>query len=103
MYNIRHKCIDWSGSASSLTRCCSSTEGMTDVGSLTDDPRFARPSQGDYRLKSGSRCIDAGLNQAWMAGATDLDGNARIHGRRSIVDIGCYEFNRSVGTTLFVQ
>ena len=80
-----------------------STEGMTDVGSLTDDPLFVRPSQGDYRLKSGSRCIDAGLNLAWMAGATDLDGNARIYARRHIVDIGCYEFSRPMGMTLFLQ
>ena len=94
---------DWSGTASVFSHCCSSTSGMTGAGCLTDDPRFAGPPRGDYRLKSGSRCIDAGINQAWMAGATDLDGNARIYGRRSIVDIGCYEFSRSMGTTLFVQ
>jgi len=45
---------------------------------------------GDYHLLEGSPCIDAGTNLDWMAGATNLDGNPRIHD--GWADMGCYEF-----------
>jgi hypothetical protein len=47
----------------------------------------------DYRLSTGSPCIDAGRNDVWMWGATDLDGNPRIFPGASSweVDIGAYE------------
>jgi len=38
----------------------------------------------------GSPCIDTGAIMPWMTGATDLDGNPRIHDGQ--VDMGCYEF-----------
>jgi hypothetical protein len=48
----------------------------------------------DYRLAAGSPCIDAGMNEDWMWGTVDLDGNPRIfYGRFSkTVDMGAYEY-----------
>lgn len=57
-------------------------------GCIADEPVFADST--DFRLLEGSPCINAGTNLVWMAGASDLDGNPRIHGSR--VDMGCYEF-----------
>ncbi len=50
---------------------------------------FRNPEAGDWRIRCGSSCHDAGTFQSWMDGAIDLDGNARVfHGT---VDLGCYE------------
>lgn len=50
---------------------------------------FRNPEDGDWRIRYGSSCRDAGAFQPWMDGAIDLDGNARVfHGT---VDLGCYE------------
>ncbi len=51
----------------------------------------APTTAGDYRLQSGSPCIDAGDNGFISSGiSTDLDGNLRI--ANSTVDMGTYEF-----------
>lgn len=59
------------------------------AGNITNDPQFVNAAAGNYRLIQTSPCINAGTNQAWMIGATDLDGNPRILGER--VDMGAYE------------
>ncbi|NLF39797.1 hypothetical protein GX586_10150 [bacterium] len=59
-------------------------------GNTNADPLFVNAALGDFRLLGGSLCIDRGTNLPWMAGATDLDGNPRIHD--GTVDMGCYEF-----------
>ncbi|NLF39796.1 PKD domain-containing protein [bacterium] len=41
------------------------------------------------RLTAGSPCIDAGVLQAWMTNATDIDGEPRLNGT---VDMGADEF-----------
>lgn len=53
------------------------------------DPQLVDLSENDVRLGRGSPCVDAGTNQAWMAGASDLDESPRLTGPR--VDIGAYE------------
>lgn len=59
---------------------------------IEGDPAFANYGAGDFRLKTGSRCIDKGDNQ-WVAdGQLDLDGRRRI--RYGIVDMGAYEYIR---------
>ena len=77
--------------------------GWPGVGNINADPRFVDPENGDYRLNSGSRCIDAADNDAVPDGIeTDLDGNPRFvddpctedtgNGTPPIVDMGAYEF-----------
>jgi hypothetical protein len=65
-------------------------ESWFGAGCITIDPRFVSSAAGNYRLADDSPCINTGTNLPWMAGATDLDGNARIYGTR--VDMGCYEY-----------
>lgn len=60
------------------------------VGNITNDPQFVGLPVANLRLRSTSLCIDAGTNQAWMIGATDLDGYPRI--RNGAVDMGAYEY-----------
>ena len=60
------------------------------VGNITNDPRFVNAAARDYHLQPTSPCINAGTNQDWMIGATDLEGLARIRGGR--VDMGAYEY-----------
>lgn len=57
-------------------------------GNVSVDPEFVDAANGDYH-PGFSFCSDAGINQDWMDGAVDLDGNQRI--RNSTVDMGCYE------------
>ncbi len=83
------------------------------LGNMSGNPRFVDPDgpdddpatyeDNDYRLLPNSPCIDAGINEDWMNGAVDLDGNPRILlGATSItVDMGAYEFKFCVaGITL---
>jgi len=65
---------------------CLSTPQPAGVGNIASAPGFM---SGGYRLDTGSPCLDTGTNQAWMATATDLDGNPRI--ANGTVDIGVYE------------
>ena len=46
----------------------------------------------NLRLTAGSPCINAGTNQAWMAGDVDLDGRTRVDRFSRLVDMGCYEY-----------
>ena len=61
-------------------------------GNTTNNPQFVNFAGGSFRLKSTSPCINTGTNQAWMNGATDLDGQRRIDPVSGIVDMGCYEY-----------
>ncbi|MCX6992604.1 MAG: right-handed parallel beta-helix repeat-containing protein [Kiritimatiellaeota bacterium] len=89
-----------------FTNCCTSpnivsTNGVaTEVNTITNDPRFVQAVTGNYRLQSGSPCINAGTNEPWMIGAQDLDGYRRIDQFSGQVDIGAYEYLPS--GTLFV-
>jgi hypothetical protein len=85
----------------SFTNSCTAPKtGTAFIGSgnIASDPRFVAPAAGSFRLIEGSPCINAGTNAAWMAGATDLDGNPRIDTRFQRVDIGAYEYRWPMGT-----
>ncbi len=73
---------------------------LTDGLDLGTDPKFAA-GEGNYRLDKGSPCINTGLNQDWMTGATDLDGNPRI--LEQTVDMGAYESVPPRGTLIIVR
>jgi hypothetical protein len=66
---------------------CDSTPLPAGVGNIASNPGFV---SGEYRLDTGSPCIDTGTNQPWMATATDLDDNWRI--ANGTVDMGAFEF-----------
>jgi hypothetical protein len=71
---------------------CSATDTMLPgTNNVIGDPLFANPITNDFRIRYGSVALDAGTNQAWMSGATDLNGKARVVG--SAVDIGACEFD----------
>jgi parallel beta-helix repeat protein len=59
---------------------------------ISADPRFANRAGGDYHLKTGSACIDAGSNSASGLPNYDIDGQNRIGG--GTVDIGADEYWR---------
>ncbi len=64
-------------------------------GNIDQDPSFMDTTVGDYRLGTGSPCIDAG-NNAVVSTPLDLEGNPRIADGNSdgsaIVDMGAYEY-----------
>ncbi len=93
-----------------ITNSCTSPaiSGWAD-GNIADDPLFIDSGSGyglehlvgDYHLSRSSPCIDAGLNQAWMTSADDLDGVERI--KDGLVNIGCYESFFPRGTTILIR
>ncbi len=67
-----------------------SPTGSVGLNDVQADPLFVNASAGDYHLRPGSPCIDAGWNLAPAMGKSDYDLNQRILGRN--VDIGAYEY-----------
>jgi len=68
--------------------------------SVLSDPKFIDPANKNFRLKSGSPCIDAGSGDAGIPGA-DIEGNGRCDdlntpntggGSKPYYDIGAYEY-----------
>ena len=58
-------------------------------GNITNSPLFVDIASGHFDLMTNSPCINAGTNQAWMAGVPDFGGEGRI--RNGSVDMGCFE------------
>lgn len=83
--NARYPNADYAN----LYNCC--TDDTVDrrfSGTITNDPQFVDADAGNFRLKAGSPCLNAG-NNSYVQGETDLDWNDRIQDGR--VDMGCYE------------
>ncbi|HRZ12078.1 MAG TPA: lamin tail domain-containing protein [Kiritimatiellia bacterium] len=59
------------------------------TGNSAANPAFVDAVSDNFRLGDASPCIDAGTNQAWMAGALELDARPRVAHNR--VDQGAYE------------
>ncbi len=83
-----------------LAKCGTVTLAYSDIedgdnnttnGCISADPLFVNTNAADYHLVQGSPCINAGTNQAWMSGGTDLDGPGNKRIRYRIVDMGAYE------------
>jgi len=98
-------CVIYNNSASRGANCetnrssrikidytCTTPLPTSGVGNISDDPSFVDPGSGDYRLNSVSPCREAGINEAWMTGADDFQGNPRIVD--STVDMGAYEIQQ---------
>ncbi len=58
------------------------------TGNISADPNFVDPVLGNFRLSTGSLCINSGDN-SFATQTFDLDGNARIND--NTVDMGAYE------------
>ncbi|MBR1588586.1 MAG: hypothetical protein IJ658_09710 [Kiritimatiellae bacterium] len=70
-------------------------------GCIASDPLFADAARGDFSLRPGSPCRNAGGLADWMAGAVDLAGNPRL--AEAAVDIGCFEWTPATGLTIVIQ
>lgn len=69
---------------------CNVEGGWPGLGNVDTEPLFIDERRGDYRLASGSPCIDAGDStvSAIAGGGVDLGGNPRIVDDPAIVDTG---------------
>lgn len=96
-----------------MNYCCTTPLYTDGIGNIDSEPQFVNGADGDFRLRDGSSCIDAGTNllgllSGWIGDAvwcqgypfndtTDILGNTRfIDGNldgRIAWDIGAYEFN----------
>ena len=84
-------------------------------GTAGADPKFADAANGDYSLKSGSRCRNTGSNAPWTTDGTssgllrsdifDLADNERVRPNDvAVVDIGCYEcYANDDGTLMLIR
>ena len=68
---------------------CAPTNLVLGQGNTTNNPRFIDAVNRNYRLGSGSPCVNAGTNMNWMTNSIDLDRRIRI--RYDTVDMGAYE------------
>jgi hypothetical protein len=73
----------------------SDTDPTGTSGNISVDPLLPDPLYGDYHLRPGSPCIDAGDN-ASAIGAADLDDQPRVLPAGGTVDIGADEFDGSL-------
>ncbi|MDD5707851.1 MAG: choice-of-anchor Q domain-containing protein, partial [Kiritimatiellae bacterium] len=75
------------------------------AGNISLDPKFVAPAGYNYRLRTGSPCIDAAVTIAALT--DDLDGSERPqdgngNGTREY-DIGCYEAGPPSGTLILLR
>ena len=75
-------------SSCSFAYTCTAPRPASGEGNISEDPRFVDAASGDFRLREGSPCIDAGTN-AGVRGALDSDCRSRII--NGAVDMGAYE------------
>ncbi|MFA7160917.1 MAG: choice-of-anchor Q domain-containing protein, partial [Kiritimatiellia bacterium] len=89
--------INVNGTQYSFTNCCigynpygATLQGTNNL--LNTHPGYVNLEAGDFHLREDSPCLNAGVDDAWMAGAVDFDGRHRVDVYRRRVDIGAYEF-----------
>jgi hypothetical protein len=78
-----------------LNYCCTTPLPTTGVGNITNEPAFVNLADGDFHLRYGSPCIDAGTDLGTII-TNDFDGHPRpLDGSGdgiAAVDLGAYEF-----------
>ena len=78
----------------SLSYSCTTPMPTNGIGNITNEPAFVNPAAGDFHLRYGSPCIDAGTNLSPIL-TNDLDGRPRpLDGNRDGIaafDMGAYE------------
>ncbi len=89
-----------------MNYCIIDQDGYSGVNNnIAQDPLFADPNNNDYKLQSGSPCIDAGTSD--QAPLIDFDGSLRYddpntantgNGLLPYYDIGAYEYTGSSST-----
>ncbi|MFH0909617.1 MAG: choice-of-anchor Q domain-containing protein, partial [bacterium] len=89
-YNTAPDGANYFGDTAFTNSCTTPDPGG--AGNITNAPSFVDLAA-NLRLNADSPCIDAGRNEAWMTGASDLDGNPRLFNGR--VDMGAYEYTMS--------
>lgn len=80
---------NYSSASASYSYTCTAP-AIAGEGNITNSPLFVALNAAALRLQHGSQCINTGIDQGWMDGATDLVGNRRIMGLD--VDMGAYEY-----------
>ena len=65
--------------------------GWAGDGNIDGDPLFMDSGSGDYRLRSGSPCVNIGDPNATPSTTVDALGNPRLQGCR--IDLGAFESN----------
>lgn len=84
----------WAGTAANYVNCIAdSAAAINETCSVTGDPGFIDPSNGDYSIGNASVLRDAGSSSEYSLVADsmkDLKGDGRILG--SAIDVGAYEY-----------
>lgn len=110
-----HNCVVWGNTGGTMIEGpftaihCDITGGAPGAGNFSADPMFVSPATGDFHLRAGSPCVDAGSNDDGTGGlgaAWDIDGQVRFAqdptavdcpqpgadcGEGPIIDLGPYE------------
>jgi hypothetical protein len=105
----------WFNDGSTITTTYSDIQGgYLGAGNINADPMFLHPDSGDFHLRPGSPCIDAGDNNSVPAGTTqDFEGDNRFlddplisdtgNGTPPIVDMGVDEAKYSPPSEVWVD
>src|SRR5439155_11181487 len=94
-FNSASSNANWSNIVGTFDHSCT-TPDPGGPGNIVDDPQFVDQPNKNYHLAPTSPCVDAGMNEPWMSGAQDLDGNPRI--ANGTVDLGAWESTSGSGT-----
>lgn len=73
----------------------SSFADLTNTNVNNVDPNFIDIANGDFTVPSTSPAVDQGSTSGLTLPSVDLNGNSRISG--TSIDLGCYEFQSTVG------
>ena len=87
-----YNCAIQSGDGVNVEPTKSNVIDLSASNNASDGPQFVNPGNGDFALRSGSYCIDKGLDSVIdpLNLPCDIIGNKRKSG--TSVDIGAYEF-----------